>query len=153
MNEIHHLFVTDITDVEVVTNPFEALIYLENFGSLFCGDEAQILDNNWMQNHGSHLRDLMPSYSSYETLNRQETLLNCGIIGGNIRVMTLLLEKMTALHEAYSFSNTTGFTLDMGVFNFVARTKFTRNIIHGEPVNTVFKKYESARTNCWFRHK
>jgi len=41
----------------------------------------------------------------------------------------------------------------MGVFNFVARTIFTHKILNGEPVNTIFKKYESHRTDCWLRHK
>jgi hypothetical protein len=41
----------------------------------------------------------------------------------------------------------------MGAFNYLARTKFNDRLRHGFPVNTVFKAYEEARSDCWFRHK
>jgi hypothetical protein len=41
----------------------------------------------------------------------------------------------------------------MGAFNYIARTHFSNKLIHGAPVNTVFKEYESSRMECWFRHK
>jgi len=153
LKEISNLFVTDITDVEVINNPFESPVYVENTDYLFCGDEPEILGNDWMRNHCSHLRNLMPEFSLYEALNQHETLLNCGVIGANITIMKLLFDNMLAMHEAFSFTNTTDYTLDMGVFNFVARTVFAHKILHGAPVSTVFKKYESQRTDCWFRHK
>ncbi len=152
-HEIENLFVTDITDVEVINNPFESHVFAENSDCLFCGDELEILDNVWMRDHCSHLRNSMPDFGVYEALNQHETLLNCGIIGANITVMKLLFDKMVAIHDSFSYTNTSDYTLDMGVFNYVARTTFLHKIIHGEPVNTIFKKYESQRTDCWFRHK
>lgn len=153
VQKISNLFITDITDVEVVNNPFKSNIYLENSDYLFCGDEPKILNNEWMRNHNSHLRNLMPEFSAYEALNQQEVLLNCGVIGANISVMKLLLDKMVSMHKSFSYTNTTDYTLDMGVFNYLARTYFTYKIFHGKPVNTVFKKYENQRNDCWFRHK
>jgi len=150
---IENIFVTDITDVEVLKNPFESDVFSQNSDFLFCGDEPKILDNDWMRNHSSHLRDLMPEFSKYEVVNKHETLLNCGVIGSNLTIMKSLFDKMVQVHEAFSYSNTTAYTLDMGVFNFVARTAFANKIMHGKPVNTVFKAYESERTDCWFRHK
>ncbi len=151
--KISNLFVTDISDVEVINNPFESHLYHEKSDFLFCGDEPGILDNLWMRNHCTHLRTSIPEFNIYESLNQQETLLNCGVIGANITIMKSLLDKIVAIHDAVSLTNKTDYTLDMGVFNFVARTNFANKIIHGEPVNTVFKKYESKRTDCWFRHK
>ncbi len=153
VQKISDLFVTDITDVEVVNNPFESTLFEENPDYLFCGDEPEILDNEWMRNHNTHLRNLMPEFIAYEESNKYKTLLNCGVIGSNISVMKLLFDKMIAMHKAYSYSNTTNYTLDMGVFNYVAQTSFANKMFHGEPVNTVFKKYESHRNDCWFRHK
>ena len=153
MKEISNLFITDITDVEVIKNPFTSDTFLEKSGCLFCGDEPEVLDNEWMRNHCSHLRSSIPEFHIYEALNKHETLLNCGVVGGNITVMKLLFDKMVAIHNAFSFTNRTDYTLDMGVFNFVARTTFAHKIIHGEPVSTIFKKYENKRTDCWFRHK
>ena len=151
--EINHLFVTDISDVEVLNNPFDSNFYLENSDSLFCGDEPKLLGNDWMRNHCNHLRNLIPEFGVFEELNQQQTLLNCGIIGSNISAMKKLFDRMVALHEAYSFTNETEYTLDMGVFNYVVRNTFANKIIHGEPINTVFKKFEIERTDCWFRHK
>lgn len=151
--KIQNLFLTDITDVEVINNPFESQTFIENSDSLFCGDEPEILDNEWMWNHNSHLRNSLPEFSSYESSNQNQTLLNCGVIGSNVDVMNLLLDEIVAIHEAVSYTNTTKYTLDMGVFNYVARTTFANKIVNGEPVNTVFKKYENQRTDCWFKHK
>lgn len=153
LTAISNLFVTDITDVEVINNPFESQVFTKNIDCLFCGDEPEILDNDWMHNHCHHLRICMPEFSLFEELNQQEVLLNCGVIGGNITVMKLLLDKMVAIHQTVSFTNKTDYTLDMGVFNFVARTAFVHKLFNGEPVNTVFKKYENLRNDCWFRHK
>lgn len=152
-HKIKNLFVTDITDVEVIANPFESKLFAENPDYLFCGDESKLLENDWMRNHCSHLRNLIPKFAAYEELNKHETLLNCGIIGSNINTMKLLFDNMVVIHEACSFTNTTEFTLDMGVFNFIARTTFAHKLFHGEPVNTIFKKHESQRTDCWFKHK
>ena len=151
--KINNLFITDITDVEVVQNPFESKLFLQMVDSLFCGDEPEILDNLWMKNHCEHLRKSIPDFNIFEEKNKKKKLLNCGIIGGNIVVITKLLDKMVALHQQYSYNNTTAYTLDMGVFNYIARTIFSNKILHGEPINTIFKQYENKNLNCWFRHK
>jgi hypothetical protein len=41
----------------------------------------------------------------------------------------------------------------MGAFNYLVRTQFNHQLLHGAPVNTVFKMYETERNDCWFRHK
>ena len=151
--KIKNIFITDITDVEVLQNPFETDIFKNNADYLFCGDEPEILDTIWMRNHCTHLRNLMPAFGLFELANKHKTLLNCGIIGGNMILMQLLLTKITSMHETFSYSNTTPYTLDMGVFNYVSRTTFSNKIFHGEPVNTIFKEYQTIRTDCWFRHK
>ncbi|MDO8966248.1 MAG: hypothetical protein Q8S14_12880 [Algoriphagus sp.] len=152
-DQIHNVFFTDIADVEVVKNPFDDSFFLENPEHLFCGDEKEILDNPWMKDHCTHLRNLIPEFLDFEERSKSQTLLNCGVIGGNTAVMLLLLEKLTQIHTSVTVSNQTPFTLDMGAFNFVARTTFSNRLKHGVPVNTLFKGYESERMDCWFRHK
>jgi hypothetical protein len=151
--EIQNVFFTDIADVEVVKNPFTDPVFAQNPNSLFCGDEDEILDNPWMREHCTHLRKLIPEFLDFEKKNKQEPLLNCGVIGGRKEVMLLLLEELTRIHTTVTVTNQTPFTLDMGAFNFVARTRFSDRLRYGFPVNTVFKGYESVRTDCWFRHK
>ena len=151
--KIDNLFMTDITDVEVLQNPFNMSYYLENTDCLFCGDEPETMDTIWMKNHCEHLRNSITDFVDFENANKHKTLLNCGVIGGTHQVILSLLDKMVAIHQQYSYSNRTPYTLDMGVFNYVARKTFGNTIRHGNPINTIFKMYEHYSANCWFRHK
>ena len=151
--KIANIFVTDIADVEVVHNPFIQPLFRANPTSLFCGDEPAVLNNEWMIDHSTHLRNAIPLFAQYENNNAQQVLLNCGIIGGSVSVMRELTGQLAAIHRAHTVSNRTPYTLDMGAFNFVARTVFGARLVHGAPVNTQFKGYETDRTDCWFRHK
>ena len=150
---IENLFVTDVSDVVVVKNPFTEPLFVQNADALFCGDEPKTLDNPWMIDHATHLRNNIADYAQYEAQYKQETLLNCGIIGGNIGVMQPFMAQLWELHQLYNHNNKTAYTGDMGAFNYLVRTQFNSNLRHGEPVNTVFKAYQNDRTDCWFRHK
>lgn len=152
-DQIQNIFFTDISDVEVVKNPFIDPFFIQNPNNLFCGDEEEINDNPWMRDHCTHLRNLISDFQDYEKFNREKTLLNCGVIGGQTAVMLSLLKDLSHIHSTLTISNQTPFTLDMGAFNFVARTKFGDRLKHGSPINTRFKGYEAERTDCWFRHK
>lgn len=150
--KIENVFFTDVSDVVVLKNPFQEKLFLDNPNAIFCGDEPEILGNEWMQQHGEHLRDKIADYGLFETKFRNETLLNCGIIGGSIAVMKAFVEKLWSIHERYNCENKTLFTGDMGAFNYLVRTQYNDKVIHGSPVNTEFKKYE-IKDSCWFKHK
>ena len=150
---VHSVFVTDVSDVVVVKNPFEAFLFQENRDTLFCGDEPKTLDNEWMNYHSAHLRNQIADFAEYEQSFAQDTLLNCGIIGGSTTVMLNFLESLCSVHEQFNQDNKTAFTGDMGAFNYIARTQFNDRLIHGAPVNSIFKGYEGSRMDCWFRHK
>jgi len=150
---LSNIFITDITDVEVVNNPFETDYYLQNKTKIFCGDEPKILMNDWMLAHGEHFRGLIPGYADFENKFKEATLLNCGIIGGEVSLMKAFLEKLCNIHKNYNTINHTGYTGDMGAFNYLLRTEYEGKFLHGEPCNTVFKAYQTERTDCWFRHK
>ncbi len=150
---VESVFVTDIADVVVLQNPFEHALFVANPNALFCGDEPEILHNPWMYQHATRLRERIADYADYEQQYANQTLLNCGIIGGRLAIMQTLLQMLTALHEAHSIGNQTTSTLDMGAFNYVARSHFEGQLLHGAPINTTFKKYETERIDCWFRHK
>lgn len=150
---LEDIFFTDIADVEVVKNPFSEPIFLNNTSSIFCGDEPKQLDNEWMRNHSTHLRSKIKDYALYEENFKNATLLNCGIIGGSIYVMHNFIHNICKIHQLYNVDNTTKYTGDMGAFNYLVRTKYNENLLHGEPINTKFKAYENERKDCWFRHK
>ena len=133
------IFVTDITDVTLVNNPFIDPYFIENSASIFCGDEPKTLNNDWMRDHSTHLRKNINDYAEYESTFASETLLNCGIIGSKALVFFDFIKKLWAIHESANSTNQTAFTGDMGAFNYLARTQFNRQLRHGAPVNTVFK--------------
>ncbi len=150
---LKNIFLTDITDVVVINNPFLQKLFINNPSSIFCGDEPKLLQNDWMKEHAAHLRAKITSYALYEENFKEAPLLNCGIIGGNISVIKPFIEKLCSIHETYNNDNNTLFTGDMGAFNYLIRTNYNENLIHGTPVNTTFKAYEVERKDCWFRHK
>lgn len=153
LNPVKGFFITDVSDVVVLNNPFSQPLFVDNPMALFCGDESKNLDNEWMKAHGTHLRNQIASYAEYEETFGKDTLLNCGIIGGHTAVMQPFLAKLCQIHQVYNCDNQTAYTGDMGAFNYLVRTQFNDQVIHGTPINTVFKAYQNERTDCWFRHK
>jgi hypothetical protein len=153
LQHIQNVFVTDISDVVVLKNPFEEKFFKENSTSIFCGDEPKKLQNEWMQEHSANLRMKIKNYSDYEQKFANETLLNCGIIGGQVSLMYDFIKELCSIHQHFNIDNKTEFTGDMGAFNYLMRTKYSNEVKHGAPVNTLFKMYESERTDCWFKHK
>jgi len=152
LHKIDSLFVTDVSDVLVLKNPFIQTLFLNNSDFVFCGDEQKMLNNEWMQLHSSHLRSRIKDYSQIETEFNSHQLLNCGIIGGNSQIIKPLIESIWQIHETYNFDNQTSFTGDMGAFNYIIRKKYNQNLFHGTPVNSEFKAYFDNGTN-WFQHK
>jgi hypothetical protein len=149
---IKNIFFTDVSDVTVLKNPFQEPLYLNHPTTIFCGDEPEILENEWMQKHAEHLRSKIPDYAIYEANFKKETLLNCGVIGGNIAVIRPFIEELWTIHQQNNSDNNTLFTGDMGAFNYLVRTRYHHKVIHGSPVNTEFKSYTEDKS-CWFKHK
>lgn len=151
--ELEALFVTDISDVVMVSNPFETELFKNNPDKIFCGDEPKVLHNDWMISHSSHLRKTMIGFEDYESTFKDDVLLNCGVIGGHIGIIKDFISKLWDIHEKHNQQNDTDYTGDMGAFNYLVRTQFNTNVIYGSPVTSVFKEYQTERTDCWFRHK
>ena len=149
---IKNLFVTDISDVVVLQNPFENDFFKAHANQLFSGDENEKINNTWYYEHCKHLRNEIENFELFELQNKNNTLLNCGIIGGSLELMQQTLATMVHFHQQCAANNNTPFTLDMGVFNYVMYSQKI-SFHHGFPVNTIFKSYENERTDCWFRHK
>ena len=106
-----------------------------------------------MKDHSTNLRNNISDYADYESKFGAETLLNCGVMGSKAPIFFDFIKMLCAIHESANSANQTAFTGDMGAFNYLARNQFNSQLIHGAPVNTVFKMYENERQYCWFRHK
>jgi hypothetical protein len=66
--------------------------------------------------------------------------------------MKPFINQLWSIHQYYNNDNCTSYTGDMGAFNYLVRTQYNDKVIHGKPVNTEFKKYETD-SSCWFQHK
>ena len=151
--DIENLFFTDISDVVVLKNPFEQKLFRANQNHIFCGDEPEILANNWMIDHCEHLRNKIQDFKRFENQYKNQTLLNCGVFGGNIKIIKPFVEQLWQIHQENNFDNYTKFTGDMGAFNYLIRSKYNNFLLHGAPINTVFKAYDIHNEQCWFSHK
>ena len=120
------VFVTDISDVVLIKNPFIDSYFTDNPNALFCGDEPKTLDDEWMFAHCSNLRRQIADFKVFEQKFARETLLNCGIIGGNSPLVFDFVQKLCQIHEQFNVNNQTDYTGDMGAFNYLARTQFNQ---------------------------
>lgn len=137
--DINNVFVVDATDVDMVNNPFAHI----KDGALYVGDEpTEKLNNRWMLT-----RHLEPTVNRYLRENATLPLLNCGVVGGNRKLVMQLCKDMYTYHMQYPQDQT-----EMGIFNKLMHTKYAGIIEYGRHVTSLFKKYE-VRTNAWFRHK
>lgn len=137
--DINNVFVVDATDVDMVNNPFAHI----KDNVLYIGDEpGNTLNNRWMTT-----RHLEPTVNKFLIENAALPLLNCGVVGGNRKLVMDLCRELYLYHAQYPQDQT-----EMGIFNKVLYTKFADQLEYGRHVTSVFKKFEGA-TNAWFRHK
>jgi hypothetical protein len=142
---VENVFFTDLQDVEIIKNPFIQPEF--NDHTLFCGDEQKDM-NCYIVNIVSDQIRILPGYQ--ELINSNRTLLNCGIVGGSRQVIYEFLCKMRFV--IYRVINRPpDATVDMPIFNYVVY-QFFPDLLHGFPVNSIFKNYEK-RNDVWFIHK
>lgn len=137
--DINNVFLVDATDVDMLHNPFG---HIED-GKLYVGDEPGLtLNTQWMIT-----RHIEPSVNRYLREHGNKPLLNCGVVGGNRRLVMDLCREMYLYHAKAPQDKT-----EMGIFNVLMDTTFAKYAEYGRHVTTLFKKYERS-SNAWFRHK
>jgi len=130
----------------ILKNPFH---YIDP-DKIYCGDEEIINSkSDWMLHRYNLLKnkevdDLIHSYSD-------KKVLNAGILGGERNYLLGITKKMSDMLEYSKIKHT---TVDMCILNHVLYT-YCKNdmIIHGLPVNTVFRKEDINNQIAWFKHK
>lgn len=147
------IFITDCTDVTLLVAPS---LGDEDAGSLFVGDEPDVLGSQWMvANHGS------PECVQMFVAERDSQLYNAGIVGGNAIHVMDFLARMTHIIQRRETDAVHGRpqvveSFDMGIFNYVARAmaRSGTKIVSGPRVNTVFKSFgKFGSKTAWFMHK
>jgi hypothetical protein len=139
--EIDQVWCVDATDVEMLRDPFP-----EMEDRLYVGDEPEPLCIPWMiYQHGGSARLL-----EFMSANRGVQLLNSGLTGGRRETV------MDFCRDVFEFcvanAREAG-PVEMGPFNYVARTWYAGMVTHGRQVNTVFRGEDRTATQSWWRHK
>ncbi|MEO3781268.1 galactosyltransferase-related protein [Micromonospora sp. B11E3] len=139
--EIDQVWCVDGTDVEMLRDPFP-----EMDDRLYVGDEPAPLCIPWMvYQHGGSAKLLQ-----FLSDNRGIPLLNCGLTGGRRETV---LEFCRDMFDFCVTNAREAGPLDMGPFNYVARTWYAGMIVHGRQVSTEFRKEDRTSTESWWRHK
>lgn len=146
-NTFDKCWMVDSTDVELLKEPFKII----KEGHIYCGDEIDMItDNAWMRHNQERYlkindyRDIISKYAN-------ETLINCGIVGGAYNVLSEVIGKWSSIHK----EKTKGlyYSTDMAIFNYVIRKYFNDKMIHGSNINTKFKHFEKDNKIAIWKHK
>ncbi|WP_432990157.1 glycosyltransferase family 2 protein [Dactylosporangium sp. CA-233914] len=139
--EIDQVWCVDGTDVEMLRDPFP-----EMEDRLYVGDEPSPLCIPWMVYHHGGSETLLRFLSA----NRGIQLLNAGLAGGSRKVV---MDFCRDVFDCCVQHAREAGPVDMGPFNYVARTWYTGMVTHGRQVNTVFRTFDRTATDSWWRHK
>ena len=139
--EIEQVWCVDGTDTEMLNDPFPQMD-----DRLYVGDEPSPLCIPWMIYHHGGSSALLQFMSD----NRGLPLLNSGLTGGRRETVLEFCRDVLA----YCTDNIRDVgRVEMGPFNYVARTWYAGMIVHGRQVNTVFNTNDRSSTASWWRHK
>ena len=146
--EIDLVFMTDVSDVKVVMDPFEQIEKHNEREKIFVGlDNAGIIATApWsrMEHYG-----YIPKYTPlWQTL--KHPVVNAGALGGTRQNMIDYTQYMV---NEFNEINVPGKNNNMAVFNFVAYHFYKDNLVYGAPVTSNFSRFENDREDVWFIHK
>ena len=123
----------DCGDLELYKDPFPLIDDKILIGS----EEGKIGDSIWIKDQ------FRKAYGKTYYGDRQ--VLNCGILGGQYRLMRSLLMAF----EEDSINKTD--VVDMAILNKLIYDSYKYKT--GEPIHTVFNKFEGPESGCYIRHK
>lgn len=143
-NNVEYFFMTDISDVTVLKNPFENI----DKDKIYVGDEKTIVDNEWLMTRVRMINNNQCTEAIEKA--KQKTLLNCGLFGGHRNTILPVIEEIANKLELYGIKDE---TVDMVALNEVLYSKYEDKLIHGKPFNTDFWKWDMNNKECVFQHK
>jgi hypothetical protein len=143
--DISSAFFLDVSDVVILKNPFN---YIQP-DKIYCGDEEIInQESQWMLRRYKLLSNKEIDNELKKYLDKK--VINAGILGGNRDYLIDITGKISNLLLHSKITHT---TVDMCAFNHVLYTYYRTNLVHGLPVNTVFRADDSDNKIAWFKHK
>tara|TARA_B100000674_G_C37968844_1_gene975934 strand:+ start:1859 stop:2653 length:795 start_codon:yes stop_codon:yes gene_type:complete len=141
---IKNVFMTDGNDVTIVKSPFN------KFTGICVGkEELKINDSKWMK---QKIKNFNSNNINKFNYNSQSGVYNAGILGGNrnevMNFLKFMIKIFNNLDEKQRRDN-----LNMIVFNYVVYNNYKQKVNTGEPLHSVYKKFENNRKDVYFIHK
>jgi len=149
------IFIVDGFDVRSAMNPCSGI----EPGKIYVGsepDELGRLKNHWWMN--PLFQNMGGKYDQWYTSRVTEDMkmLNCGITGGQRDIMLQFLTRMTQVLGDPSLAirqSNININVNMPALNYILYTEFEGKFQYGQPVHSVFSRYENERKDVWWIHK
>jgi len=147
-----HIFIVDAFDVRVPMNPCPGI----QKDKLYVGGEQDKLNGHpWMKARFSKMGGKYNTWYKTKVDNKMK-ILNCGITGGHRKVMQRLFGSMIKVLQDPALSarkKDEDINLNMAALNFIVYTEFEGQFINGQPLHSVYKRFQTKRKDVWFVHK
>ena len=145
---VNLMLFTDMSDVVFLKNPFDLISTKPD--TIFVGDEPTTVSDGWNKKRSVYFHGVIPEIISHEKNNGSKKLLNCGIVGGEVGIVSEFVHEMADILLKANLDLT---TFDMTVLNYLLYTKYVNKIFSGSPLNTRFKGNEKNNKICYIKHK
>lgn len=146
-SEYNKVLLSDIFDVVVLKDGL--FDYIDN-DKLYIGDETNKLNIDFIYYNSQALLKY-DKFNQWHQSNKNKTLLNTGLIAGNIDLVIDLLDKMGDIILRYCKYYNEGD--DMFILNYVCYEYYNDILVHGKPFNTLFNTHEHNNKECYLAHK
>jgi hypothetical protein len=150
-------FLTDISDVTVVRDPFAGLV--RRGWPIVIGDEVyppptgrSIRNHGWLMERIRQTRTARCTtvFEFFEERCFDLPTLNAGVIGGTAREIRRFLAAFVRVRRSIGDPRR---NLNMPIVNYVFHRLFEGRFHAGAPVTSRFKRFEQPRRDVWFVHK
>ena len=148
-HEYDYVFATDISDVVIGKTPWDDLDKYDK-SVLFSGEDSHRYSSGWIQDRNNKLKDSLPEVYRHIAENKKERLVNPGIIGAASETFKEYCRMMADLVVK---GGPIPLSVDMSYHNYIVRTYYQSRVVHGAPVNSVYRKLQKDRKDVWFIHK
>eukprot|EP00927_Polykrikos_kofoidii_P078714 TRINITY_DN7552_c0_g1_i1.p1 TRINITY_DN7552_c0_g1~~TRINITY_DN7552_c0_g1_i1.p1 ORF type:complete len:883 (-),score=141.75 TRINITY_DN7552_c0_g1_i1:47-2695(-) len=146
------IWIVDAFDVRIGMNPCSGM----NDKQLYIGHEQDKLAKNvWMK---ARFKKMASKYVEWfgGLKDKRKRVLNCGITGGSRTIMLQLVRRMIEVisdPEHKALIQNIDVNVNMAALNYIAYNEFKKIITGGFPVHSLYKRFQTTRTDVWFVHK
>lgn len=142
------IFLTDGSDVTVVKDPSEIIDKYKHIDFFVCKDSLMLSQFPYLNIHQQIKWENIQWFAKNQN---NLPLINMGVIGGTFDNIMYFLDQFC--QTRIKLFNT-DFNADMWVGQYVFRYHLShKNLLIGEPFTSVFKGYETHRSDVYFIHK